>query len=85
VAHVGAREWFSSPAREAATVYWSERVVVADVEVLDGGSLVWRCRVGDKIVWVPPLRVLPGTQIYRRGDRGRLVLPHDLAVELGLA
>lgn len=44
-----------------------------------------RCRVGSKIVLVPPLRLLPGTQIRYTGDRGRLVLPHDVAVDLGLA
>ena len=63
----------------------AERVEIADVEVLDGGNLVWLCRVADKVVCLPALGVLPGTEIRRRGDRGRLVLPHDLAVELGLA
>jgi hypothetical protein len=62
----------------------ADRVVIADVEVLDGGNLVMRCRVGDKVVWVPSLGTLPGTTIVRRGDRGRLVLPHDLALDLGL-
>ena len=61
------------------------RVEIADVEVLDYGNLVMRCRVGDRVVWVPPLRVLTGTTIKKRGDRGQLVLPHDLAVELDLA
>jgi hypothetical protein len=61
------------------------RVEIADVEVLDYGNLVMRCRVGDRVVWVPSLRVLTETTIQKRGDRGRLVLPHDLAVELGLA
>jgi hypothetical protein len=63
----------------------AERVEISDVEVLDYGGLVMRCRVGDRIVWLPPLRMLAGTEIKKRGDRGRLVLPHDLAVELGLA
>jgi hypothetical protein len=53
--------------------------------VLDYGNLVMRCRVGDRIVWVPPLRVLTGTKVKKRGDKGQLVLPYDLAVELGLA
>lgn len=61
------------------------RVEIADVEVLDYGNLVMRCRVGDRVVWVPSLRVLTETTIQKRGDRGRLVLPHDLAIELGLA
>jgi hypothetical protein len=63
----------------------TERVEIADVEVLHGGNLVWLCRVGDKVVCLPALGVLPGTEIRRKGDRGRLAIPHDLAVELGLA
>ena len=59
-------------------------VEIVDVEVLDAGNLVMRCCVGEKVVWVPSLRTLPGTTVVRRGDRGRLVLPHDLAVDLGL-
>ena len=66
-------------------IHGTERVEIEDVEVLDGGSLVMRCRVGDRVVWVPSLGKLPGTEIERQGDRGRLVLPHDLAVDLGLA
>jgi len=63
----------------------AQRVEIEDVEVLDYGGLVMRCRVGDRIVWLSPLRVLTGTEIKKEGDRGRLVLPHDLAVDLGLA
>ena len=62
----------------------AECVEIADVEVLDGGSLVMRCRIGDRVLWVPSLGTLPGTEIARQGDRGRLVLPQDLAVDLGL-
>jgi hypothetical protein len=60
-------------------------VEFTDVEVLDYSGPVMCCRVGDRVVWVPALRVLPGTEIKTQGDRGRLVLPPDLAVELGLA
>jgi hypothetical protein len=63
----------------------AQRIEIDDVEVLDGGGLVMKCRVGDKILFVPPLRMLPGSQIKRTGDRGRLVIPHDLAEDLGLA
>ena len=62
----------------------AERVEIADVEVLDYGNLVMRCRVGDRIVWVPSLAAQLGTNIKYRGDRGRLVLPYELAVDLGL-
>ena len=63
----------------------AERMEIADAVVLKDTDLVLYCRVGDEIVAVPSLRILPGTQIKHRGDRGRLVLPHDLAVDLGLA
>ena len=62
-----------------------QRVEIADVEVLNDTTLVLYCRVGDEVVAVPSVRLLPGTQIKHRGDRGRLVLPRDVAVDLGLA
>ena len=61
------------------------RVEIANVEVLDYGDLVMRCLVGGRVVWVPSLRALVGTKLKKTGDKGRLVLPHDLALELGLA
>jgi hypothetical protein len=63
----------------------TKHVEFADVEVLDYGGPVMCCRVGDRVVWVPALRVLPGTEIKKQGDTGRLVLPTALAVDLGLA
>jgi hypothetical protein len=63
----------------------TNRVEIADVEALDSGGLVMRCRIGNRVVWVPSLGMLPGTEIKRQGDRGRLVLAHDVAVDLGLA
>jgi hypothetical protein len=69
---------------EFVMIHGARRVEIADVEVLNDTNLVLYCRVGDEVVGVPSLQVLPGTQIKHRGDRGRLVLPHDLAVELGL-
>ena len=51
----------------------------------DGGGLVMHCRIGNRVVWVPSLGMLPGTEIRRQGDRGRLVLAHDVAVDHGLA
>jgi cytochrome c-type biogenesis protein CcmH/NrfF len=62
----------------------TNRVEIEDVEVLDYGNMVMRCRVGDRILWAPSLALLLGTNIKYRGDRGRLVLPQDLAVDLGL-
>ena len=62
----------------------SDRVTFDDVEVLSDGVIL-SCRVGTKgIVWVPPRRMQPGTTIARTGDRGRLVLSRDVALNLGL-
>ena len=61
----------------------SDRVTFDDVQVLSDGVIL-SCRVGKKVVWVPPQRMLPGTTIARRGDRGRLVLSREVALNLGL-
>ena len=50
----------------------SRRVEFDDVEVIRDANLILMCRVGTKVVAVPPLRMLPGTTIARMGDRGRL-------------
>jgi hypothetical protein len=63
----------------------TNRVEIADVDALGGGGLVMHCRIGNRVVWVPSPGMLPGTEIKRQGDRGRLVLAHDVAVDLGLA
>ena len=63
----------------------SGRVTFEDVEVTrDGGGIILSCRVGKKMVGVPPRRMLPGTTIARTGDRGRLVISRELALNLGL-
>ena len=63
----------------------SNRVAFDDVEVTnDGAGIILSCRVGKKVIWVPPRRMLPGTTIARTGDRGRLVLPREVALNLGL-
>jgi hypothetical protein len=62
----------------------ADRMAFSDVEVLDGGGLVLKCRIAGKIVHVPPLRTLPGTTIERAGDQGMLVLEPMLAIKLGL-
>ncbi len=61
----------------------ADRVTFDDVEVASDGVIL-SCRVGKKVVWVPPQRMLPGTTIARRGDRGRLVLSREVALNLGL-
>jgi hypothetical protein len=62
----------------------SDRVEFANVEVINQRGFVLTCRVGDHVVGVPELRMLLGTKIHRTGDRGRLVLRRDAAVNLGL-
>ena len=62
----------------------TNRVEIEDVEVLDYRNMVMRCRVWRSNCVGPSLALLLGTNIKYRGDRGRLVLPHDLAVDLGL-
>jgi hypothetical protein len=42
------------------------------------------CRVGTKMIGVPERSMLPGTTISGTGDRGRLVLSRDVALNLGL-
>ena len=61
----------------------SDRVTFDDVKVIRDG-LVLECRVGNRVVWVPPRRMLRGTTITRTGDRGRLVLSRETALNLGL-
>jgi hypothetical protein len=39
-------------------------------------------RVGTRTVGVPPRRMLAGTTIARSGDRGRLILPREVALGL---
>lgn len=54
------------------------------VEVIEHTGLVLRCRVGEKVVGVPPALTLSGTTIANTGDYGRLVLSRGLALNLGL-
>jgi len=61
----------------------SDRVTFDDVEVVSDGVIL-SCRVGKRVVWIPPRRMLPGTTIARRGDRGRLVVSRELALTIGL-
>ena len=64
----------------------SDHVTFDDVEVLSDGVIL-SCRVAKKggiVVWVPPQRMRQGTTIARKGDRGRLVLSREVALNLGL-
>jgi hypothetical protein len=62
----------------------SQRVEFDNVEVIRDGGLVLMCRVGTKVVGVRQRSVLPGPTIFGAGDRGRLVLSREVALNLGL-
>jgi hypothetical protein len=62
----------------------TNRVVFDEVEVIEHGDLALRCRIGAKVVSIPPLRVLTGSTVSYPGDCGRLVLPREVAVHLKL-
>jgi len=62
----------------------SNRVTFDDVVVIRRTDLGVMCRVGTRVVAVPPRRMLPGTTISGTGALGRLVLPRELALNLGL-
>jgi hypothetical protein len=63
----------------------TRQVFFTNVLVVMDTGLVLKCRVGNSVVNVPPLRLLPGTTIRQPGDRNTLVLPLDVAKDLGLA
>jgi len=56
-----------------------------DVELVDGGGYTVQCRINGTLVTLPALFMLPGTTVWSRGDRGTLVMPRQVAAELGLA
>jgi len=54
------------------------------VEVLDRGDMGFRCRIGERVVWVGYLQPQPGTTIDQPLPGDRLVLRRADAAELGL-
>ena len=54
------------------------------VEVLRADRFIAMCRVGNRLVAVPTKRMRAGTDIAHAGDRGRLVIGRELALNLGL-
>jgi hypothetical protein len=60
-----------------------QRVEFEDVVVVRRTDLVVMCRVGPRVVGVPTRCMLPGTTISGT-DRGRLVLPREVALNIGL-
>jgi len=62
----------------------SQRVEFEDVVVVRRMGLVVMCRVGPRVVGVPTRCMLPGTTISGTADCGRLVLPREVALNIGL-
>ena len=61
----------------------SRRVEFDDVVVVRRTDLVLMCRVATMVVPVPTRCMLPGTTILT-ADSGRLVLPREVALNIGL-
>ena len=62
-----------------------DAVEIADVEAISGTELSLFCLVGGKRVGVPLALILPGSEVHRPGDHGKLAIPKTLAITLGLA
>ena len=60
------------------------RVVYDNVEVLEHDGLGFTCRIGNARVFVGKYVPMDGTDIGRKGDRGRLALPRWFAEQQGL-
>lgn len=62
-----------------------DRVEFTDVEVVNADALIVMCRVGTKVVGVPPRRMRTGTTILAEtGAKGSLVISREMAMNLGL-
>jgi hypothetical protein len=59
-------------------------VVYDDVEVLDDDALGFVCRIGNERVFVGKYVPIDGTNLRRKGDRGRLALPRWFVEQQGL-
>jgi hypothetical protein len=63
----------------------SHRAEFSNVEVLNANDVVMMCRVGVKVVGIPPRRMLPGTTLVPYvGATGTLVITKEMALNLGL-
>ena len=59
-------------------------VVYEDVEVLHDDALGFVCRIGNERVLVSKYLPIDGTNLRRKGDRGRLALPRWFVEQQGL-
>jgi hypothetical protein len=81
-----AAAWSSTVAGEGFVVMGGYRAEFTDVEVLKADDVIVLCRVYGKVVGIPTHRMLPGTTIGAAevGTTGRLVISHEMALNLGL-
>jgi hypothetical protein len=61
-----------------------DTVEFTNVKALAHNKYIIMCRVADKVVTIPPARLLPGSTIRRQGDVGTLVVTRVDAEALGL-
>jgi hypothetical protein len=61
----------------------SDLVTIPDVEVTHTTDWAIRCRVAGREAWVPRNKIA-GQGLRHSGDRGTLMIPRALAVDLGL-
>lgn len=80
----GRRDVGSTRTLKAEMIDASRRLWLMDVPVLAATNFTLTCRIGGKFVRLPSSRTLPGTDISRRGDRGRLILQRAIAQNPGL-
>jgi len=59
-------------------------VEYADVQVLSDTGVSLICRVGEIRVRVPRVLIQSGSDVCRKGDHGKLVIPKWLALSVGL-
>jgi hypothetical protein len=62
----------------------TRRIELENVVAMSRTPSVLRCRVGPRIVCIPLWCMLPGTEVRKPSDRGRLVLPLQWAEQLRL-
>jgi hypothetical protein len=59
------------------------RKAIATVTVVSELNNAFICSVDGRRIVVPRALVLAGSEVHKAGDRGRLVVPRQLAFELG--
>jgi hypothetical protein len=62
----------------------SPAVAFSYAEAVEQRGMSLHCLVYGKRAALSPLLIQPGSDVWRPGDRGRLVIPRWLAIELNL-